>query len=84
MASVELTTEQIVDLVRHLPVDRKREVLMALAEEAQFGRNTRLEYGEAQLRRLCQERGLDWDTMSDDEREAFADDLVHEDRSCDK
>jgi hypothetical protein len=81
MASVELTTEQVVDLVRQLPVDRKREVLLALAVDAQSGRATRLAYAEDQLRRLCAKRGLNWDAMSNDEREALADDLVHEGRS---
>jgi hypothetical protein len=32
------------------------------------------------MHRLCAERGRDWDRMSEDEREAFVDDLIHEDR----
>jgi len=35
---------------------------------------------EPQARRLAAERGLDWDTMSDEERSAWVDDLVHEGR----
>jgi len=34
--------------------------------------------GEAQLRSVCAKRGLDWDRMSEDERETFVDDLLHE------
>jgi len=41
-----------------------------------------MEYAEEQLRRACTERGLDWDKMSEDQREALVDDLVHEDRPC--
>jgi len=41
-----------------------------------------MEYAEAQLRRLSAERGLDWNTMSEEERETFIDDVVHEDRQC--
>ena len=37
---------------------------------------------EEQLRRLCAERGLNWDTMSSEQRESFIDDLIHEDRPC--
>ena len=41
-----------------------------------------MEYAETQLHNLCTGRGLSWDTMSEDERESFIDDLVHEDRQC--
>ena len=82
MASVDLTTEQVLELVRQLPPDRKREVLLALAADSQSGRDARMAYAEEQLRRRCRERGLDWDRMTDQERELFVDDLIHEDRSC--
>lgn len=39
-------------------------------------------YAEAQLRQLCASRGLDWDAMTEVERENFVDDLIHEDREC--
>ena len=82
MASVELTTEQVVDLVRQLPPQSKRELLLALAGDVRSSRDARMAYAEEQLRRVCAEKGLDWDAMSEDERETFADELVHEDRSC--
>ena len=41
----------------------------------------RIKLAEAQLRRLCAERGRDWDTLAEQEREAFVDDLIHEDRT---
>jgi hypothetical protein len=31
---------------------------------------------------LCAARGLNWAVMTEDQREAFIDDLVHEDRPC--
>ena len=34
------------------------------------------------LRQLCTDRGLDWDAMTEAERENFVDDLIHEDREC--
>ena len=45
-------------------------------------RAARMTYAEAQLRQLCASRGLDWDAMSEVEREDFVDDLIHEDREC--
>jgi hypothetical protein len=82
MPIVTLTDEQIIELVKQLPSERKRAALLVLAEEGRAQREARLDYAETQLRRLCAERGLDWDTLSEDEREAFIDDLVHEDRQC--
>jgi hypothetical protein len=37
-----------------------------------------MRFGETQLRRACAERGLNWDGLSEDQREAFVDDLLHE------
>ena len=82
MPTLTLTDKQVIELVKQLPSEYKRVVLLALAEDARAQREARMEYAEAQLRRLCHERGHDWDTMSEEEREAFIDDLVHEDRPC--
>jgi hypothetical protein len=80
MATLRLTDEQVIELFKQLPSDRKREVLFALAEESQLRRNNNMIYAESQLRRLCTERGLNWDSMNEDQRELFIDDLIHEDR----
>jgi hypothetical protein len=37
-----------------------------------------LRWAEAQLRRASAQRGLDWDRLSEDERESFVDALLHE------
>jgi len=79
MNVLELTDEQVISLVRQLPAARKRAALLALAQEAQARREERLRLGEAQLRRRCAERGLDWDRLSEDEREEFVNRLLHED-----
>jgi len=82
MPILELTDEQVIDLVKQLPPERQRAALLALAEGAGERRAERVKYAEAQLRTVCAARGLDWDKMSEDEREAFIDDLMHEDRPC--
>jgi hypothetical protein len=81
MAVLELTKEQIFDLVRRMPAEQKREMLLLLAN-APAERAQRQQFAEEQLRRLCAARGLDWGALSADEREAFIDDLIHEDRTC--
>jgi len=82
MAVLELTKDQVFDLVRRLPAAQKREMLLLLAANAPAEREKRQQFAEVQLRRLCVARGLDWDSLSADEREAFIDDLIHEDRTC--
>ena len=77
MSTLELSDEQVISLVRGLPAERKRVALMALAQEAKASREDRLRFGETQLRRACAERGLDWDRLSEDERESFVDTLMH-------
>ena len=78
MSVLELSDEQVISLVRQLPAERKRTALLALAQDAQGRREERMRLGEAELRRTCAERGLNWDRLSEDEREAFVNDLLHE------
>ncbi len=78
MPMLELTDDQVMELVKQLPSERQRAALLALAA----GATERRSQAEGQLRRLCNERGLDWDKMTEDEREGFIDSLVHEDRPC--
>ena len=81
-ATIELTTEQLIDFIQQMPPKEKRAVLVALAERTSVGEEERMKYAESQVRQLCVSRGLDWDTMTEKERENFIDDLVHEDREC--
>ncbi len=78
MSVLELTDQQVISLVRQLPAASKRSALLALAQGAEVRRDERLRHGEAQLRRRCAERGLDWDRLSEDEREEFVNQLLHE------
>jgi hypothetical protein len=80
MPSVELTVKQVIELVRQLPWQDKIAVLSALEAEHRAWMDTILEQGEQRLRQVCAERGLDWDRMSENEREVFVDDWLHEDK----
>ena len=78
MSVLELNDEQVISIVRQLPAARKRAALLALAQDAHGRREERMLVGEAGLRRRSAERGLDWDRMTEAERETFVDDLLHE------
>ena len=70
MPTLELTDQQVVELVKQLPAEQKRTALLALANDAAARRDERMEFAQAQIRRICAERGLNWDKMSEDERDA--------------
>ena len=80
--TVELTTDQVVGFVQQMPAEERRALLLAIAEQAAANREARIDRAEAQLQQLCTDRGLDWNRMTEAERENFVDDLIHEDREC--
>jgi len=61
-----------------LPPAKWQRLRCALLEE--IDREKRLKVAEERLRRLSRERGLDWDKMSEQDREDFIDQLIHEDK----
>jgi hypothetical protein len=78
MATLSLTDEQVMQLVKQLPPQTKQRVLMDLnAERDQWWQMTARD-GERDMRRLAAAKGLDWDTMSEAQREVFVYDLLHE------
>lgn len=79
MPVLELTNEQAEELIKQLPLESKLKVLIDLSQAARDSLDERMAYGEAQMSRLCAERGLEFDKMTDEERISFVDDLLHED-----
>ena len=78
--TIDLTTEQVIDLVQQMPPEEKFLVVRALTKETPTEREERMKYAESKVRELCAERGLDWDAMTEDERLYFIDEIIHEDR----
>lgn len=79
MPIVTLSNEQVVELVKQLPIEQQVEVFRLLLLQ-QWGRWESLSrYGSNKARLVAQERGYDWDAMTEEEREAFIDNVVHED-----
>jgi hypothetical protein len=77
-----LTDEQVLALVKQLPPEQQ-ETLFKFLLTNQWGPWVDLSlYGEERVRLVATQRGRNWDAMTEDERETFIDDLVHEDRPC--
>lgn len=78
LPTLEVTVDQVLALVEQLaPVD-KYLVLRTLSIERERWWEAMHRQGEQHLRQLCATRGLDWDRLSDEERQIFIDDLLHE------
>ncbi len=82
MPILELSDAQVVELVKQMPPERRRTVLIALVAGAMARREERARYAEDRLRQASAQRGLTWDDLSEEQREGFIDDLIHEDRQC--
>ncbi len=80
MGKVTLTVSesQIVEWVQQMSPEAKQDVLRALIPRMdEF--ETLVEYGEQRVRAMASERGLDWDNMTEQERERLVDKVLHED-----
>lgn len=78
MVTLTLSNDQVVELIKQLPPDKKKAVFAALETDTNLWWEISLAQGEARLERLAKERGLNWKDMSEDDREQFIDDLLHE------
>jgi hypothetical protein len=82
MPILTVSDDQVIELVKQLPPDQQERLFEFLLTQ-QWGAWVDLSrYGEERARIAAAQRGHAWDAMTESEREAFIDDLVHEDRSC--
>lgn len=82
MATLELSDEQVLNLVRQLPQQRQDELLRFLLSGQWPAWEQLSAEGQAGARKAAAVRGLNWDAMTDEQRQDFIDDVVHEDREC--
>lgn len=78
MVTLSLSEDQVVQLVRQLTPQNKRRLLTELTAEHDAWWETAAREGDKDMRRLAANRGLDWESMSEAQREAFVDELLHE------
>lgn len=77
--SDSLTVEKkLRDWIDQLADEHKQLLLTLLTEDDRLQRAARLDFVETQIRRLCADRGMDWDAMAEFEREIFFDNLVRD------
>jgi len=79
--TITLSDDQVMRLVEQLPVDSRSELFVRLAREEWPEWARLVQEAEPQARRLAAERGLNWDGLSDEDRIALVDELLHEGRA---
>ncbi|NBX28976.1 hypothetical protein EBR04_00730 [bacterium] len=82
MPSVDLTSDQVIELVQQLPLAERQKAIAVLVEGLVAGVPARSHVLAAAIRAACESRGVAWEALSDEARERFVDDLIHESRSC--
>jgi FHA domain len=78
MSDTSSVERKLRDWIDQLSDEHKQLLLVLLTEDDRVQSNTRLDFAVTQVRRLCAERGGDWDTLTETEREIFLDTLVRE------
>ncbi len=78
MPVLQIGTEQLLELLKQLEPEERLQVLFKLAEQARDRMEQHRTFAESRLRAIAAGRGLDWDAMSEEERQNLVDDLLHE------
>ena len=78
--TVEVSESQVVDWVQQMSPEAKHEVLRALITRLDAF-EALVDYGSQRIRTLCTERGLNWDSMTEQDRSQLIDELLHEDEA---
>ena len=77
MPKIEVPEEQILDSLAELSPQSRREALLRLLPSAAYMERA-ISRNEPRILALAQERGVDWNALSDAERLEFVDRLLHE------
>jgi len=78
MSNTPSVEEQLREWVSQLAPEHRQILLMMLTDDDRLQRSARLDFAVSQLRKMCKQRGLDWDQMAEGERESFLDNLIRE------
>ncbi len=77
IVTLEVSESQVIEWVRQMSPESKQEVLRALIPQLD-ALEAMVDHGSERIRALCARRGLDWDSMTEQERERLIDELLHE------
>jgi len=75
--TLQVSESQVIQWVRQFSPSGKQAVLKSLIPDMDEWESL-VEYGSERVRALCAERGVNWETLSDGERQQWVDQLLHE------
>jgi hypothetical protein len=75
--TLAVSESQLIEWVRQLSPRAKQNVLKALVPDLDE-LNRLVDYGSQRMRQLCAERGIDWDNLTEEERQRLVDEWLHE------
>jgi hypothetical protein len=82
MVVLQLDDEQVIELVNQLSNEKQLRLYQVLIKKRRDRWIELSNIGQAGTRRAASDRRVDWDLLTEDERDDFVNDLVHEDRVC--
>ena len=82
MPTLNLNAEQVLSLIDQLSSDQQIQILQKLFQKQQTNWESFAEKGQIAIRKIAQEKNQSWETMTEEEKEDFINDLIHEDRLC--
>ncbi|MBM3182044.1 MAG: hypothetical protein FJZ86_17115 [Chloroflexi bacterium] len=75
--TLEIPEAQLVEWVQRLSPSVKQSVLRALIPEMDALEQL-LQYGDERIRSVSAQRGIDWDSLNEQQREKLINDILHE------
>ncbi len=77
MPKIEVSEEQILSGLDELSPAARREALRRLLPSSTWW-DARIDRNDARIRELARERGVDWDSLSEERRQELVDRILHE------
>ena len=76
MITLEISEAQVVEWVQQLSPEAKQAVLRTLIPRLDEV-EALVDYGSQRAREVAAKRGLDWDSLDEEQRERFIDSVLH-------
>lgn len=78
MPTLNLTNQQVIELIKQLPIQQQGEIFRFLLLQQWENWDSLSRYGKDKIQLVAQQRGYNWDKMTEAEKESLIDEIVHE------
>jgi len=79
MPQLKVSEAQVIKMARQLSPEGKQALLSSLILFDLRNFEQLVTYGQRKIRQICANRGMEWDTLTEAQREHLRDDMLHED-----